>query len=344
MKELLGWGASVKDKDKEGFTALCWAAKYGADDAVRALLDGGADVNAANMGGFTPLQLATLANQTDTVRLLLDRGASATVKNSAGESAWTFARVRSIRIMRMVASAVQAEPDSSAAASLSPTATSPAGAFQPASVLERTLSASRTTFGKASGPSGGPRLERVASQNDHSLTPSYNDVVSHLDSVWGACGLGGFTLTVTWPGEKEGTEGRAVDATPTINQLASTLHSLALRDLAAYDEFVSDTEAHRSRALEAAQSEEQHLAAQRAALAITRQRSKAAHSVEDAQFDLEEAQIHYESARKAAQACAAGSEAARSAQEEAESKAAWVERKKAGLEAAKIQLAAAEKL
>jgi ankyrin repeat protein len=58
-----------------GNTALNWAARYGNEAAVAALLDGRADANAANADGYTPLATATHEGHVGIVRRLLAAGA-----------------------------------------------------------------------------------------------------------------------------------------------------------------------------------------------------------------------------------------------------------------------------
>jgi len=61
VKLLLEAGASAKDKNLSGRTALHYAAQRGADlEVVRVLIEAGADVNAKDDKGMTALQFATL--------------------------------------------------------------------------------------------------------------------------------------------------------------------------------------------------------------------------------------------------------------------------------------------
>jgi hypothetical protein len=60
VKLLLAAGASVKDKDLRGETALHYAAGQGNPDVVKALIDAGADVNAKDDNERSVLKLAKL--------------------------------------------------------------------------------------------------------------------------------------------------------------------------------------------------------------------------------------------------------------------------------------------
>lgn len=60
VKLLLNAGASVKDKDITGKTALYWAAQQADPEVVRALIEAGADVNAKDDKGMSALQLAKM--------------------------------------------------------------------------------------------------------------------------------------------------------------------------------------------------------------------------------------------------------------------------------------------
>jgi ankyrin repeat protein len=65
VKLLLGAGASVKDKDLSGRTALHYATQRADPEVVRVLIEAGADVNAKDDKGMTALQLANLQLQSD---------------------------------------------------------------------------------------------------------------------------------------------------------------------------------------------------------------------------------------------------------------------------------------
>ena len=73
--QLLASGVAADERDPSGLTALMWAARTGAIDAMKALLDGGADPNARDVrNGWTPLFHAIHKHQVEAVRLLLERG------------------------------------------------------------------------------------------------------------------------------------------------------------------------------------------------------------------------------------------------------------------------------
>jgi len=73
--QLLASGIAVDERDPSGLTALMWAARTGAIDAMKALLDGGADPNVRDVrNGWTPLFHAIHTHQVEAVRLLLERG------------------------------------------------------------------------------------------------------------------------------------------------------------------------------------------------------------------------------------------------------------------------------
>jgi ankyrin repeat protein/tRNA A-37 threonylcarbamoyl transferase component Bud32 len=70
VKLLLDKGADVNAKDREGRTALMWAASSGNVDIVKILLDAGADISAKNEDGETALMLAQRNKQVDTMKIL----------------------------------------------------------------------------------------------------------------------------------------------------------------------------------------------------------------------------------------------------------------------------------
>ena len=77
MNTLLEKGADVNAKDKEGMTALIWAASHGQLDILNTLLDNGANVTDRHISGLTALGIAKIngANQ-DVIKLLKKHGAT----------------------------------------------------------------------------------------------------------------------------------------------------------------------------------------------------------------------------------------------------------------------------
>lgn len=78
-------GGHTPDEGGDALTALMWAARNGALDAINALLDAGADIDRhAGRNGWTALQHAIHAREIDAVRLLLDRGADPNASDHDG--------------------------------------------------------------------------------------------------------------------------------------------------------------------------------------------------------------------------------------------------------------------
>jgi len=72
---LLQHGADPNAKDKNGMSALAYAAYLGNADVVKALLEKGADVDSKDNSGGTPLLGACMKGNDDISRLLLEKGA-----------------------------------------------------------------------------------------------------------------------------------------------------------------------------------------------------------------------------------------------------------------------------
>lgn len=84
VRQLLAEGHGADERDAGGLTALMWAARSGAVDAMTALLDAGADPNARDhRNGWTPLIHAIHKQNLDAVRLLLERGADPNIRTEA---------------------------------------------------------------------------------------------------------------------------------------------------------------------------------------------------------------------------------------------------------------------
>jgi len=79
VRQLLADGHGADQRDARGFTALMWASRSGAVDAMTVLLDAGADPNLGR-DGWTPLVPAIHKQHPDAVRLLLERGADPNVR------------------------------------------------------------------------------------------------------------------------------------------------------------------------------------------------------------------------------------------------------------------------
>jgi len=79
VEYLLGHGADVNVKEKDGHFCLYMVARFGYVDIARLLLDHGADVNMMDNDKRTALTEACLLAQLDIVRLLLSRGAQVNI-------------------------------------------------------------------------------------------------------------------------------------------------------------------------------------------------------------------------------------------------------------------------
>jgi len=84
---LIDRGASVKFHDKLGNTPLHWAADRGNSELVSLLLAAKAPVNEENKQGITPLMMAAGRGQVAVVRLLLKSGADVGKRDFTGQDA-----------------------------------------------------------------------------------------------------------------------------------------------------------------------------------------------------------------------------------------------------------------
>lgn len=91
VEAILGAGSSAPPQhveldsaDKDGWTALHYAADQGHTTVVSRLLDEGASVNSRDANKRTPLHLTALAGHADVCKVLLANGASKSAKNIAG--------------------------------------------------------------------------------------------------------------------------------------------------------------------------------------------------------------------------------------------------------------------
>jgi ankyrin repeat protein len=82
----------VSSTNREGWTALHYAAAYDHKDVAELLLASKADVNARTERGFTPLHVAVYYGQRDLVALLLAHGASVNAATNQGVTAMHSAK------------------------------------------------------------------------------------------------------------------------------------------------------------------------------------------------------------------------------------------------------------
>jgi hypothetical protein len=86
VRRLLGDGHPPDDADESGLTALMWAARANALEAMTVLLDAGADPNARDrQQHWTPLLHAVHKRHVDAIELLLERGADPNAVESDGQ-------------------------------------------------------------------------------------------------------------------------------------------------------------------------------------------------------------------------------------------------------------------
>ncbi|MEA5098260.1 MAG: ankyrin repeat domain-containing protein [Burkholderiaceae bacterium] len=88
VKALLERGVEV---NRDGWTALHYAAAKGNNEIVQLLLDQQAEIDAESPSQITPLMMAAQAGHIYTVKLLYDAGADITLEDEHGRTAITFA-------------------------------------------------------------------------------------------------------------------------------------------------------------------------------------------------------------------------------------------------------------
>ena len=88
---LLGEGAKVDSRDRNGDSALNMAAAKGNAEFADALVKAGADVNLANLSGVTPLMGAGFAGKADIVKKLIAAGAKIEPLDRVKKNAATYA-------------------------------------------------------------------------------------------------------------------------------------------------------------------------------------------------------------------------------------------------------------
>jgi len=87
LKELLGQGVNVDDKDDEGRTGFHFACGYGEMECIKFFLENGADINCSDNNKNTAMHYAAGYGQEEAVKILLEKKADLSLKNEDGNTA-----------------------------------------------------------------------------------------------------------------------------------------------------------------------------------------------------------------------------------------------------------------
>ena len=115
VKALLERGANVNAQDKQGWTALMYAAQNECIEVVKVLLDSNADVNEQNAHGWTALMNAAFCGHVDftgVIRELLEQSADVNLQNTDGRKAIDYAhgKKKEMILLNAQADKVSSEP------------------------------------------------------------------------------------------------------------------------------------------------------------------------------------------------------------------------------------------
>ena len=90
-KILIDEGVDVGVQDKDGWTALHYAALEGCIDIAKILIEKGADVGVQDKNGTTALHGAARREHADVAKILIENGADVNVKDNNGRTAQDIA-------------------------------------------------------------------------------------------------------------------------------------------------------------------------------------------------------------------------------------------------------------
>ena len=92
VKQLLEQGADIETRNKQGWTALMFAAANGHTKLCKFLLEHNANIEARTPKGSTPLMLAAMYDKDRTAEALMAHGARIDARNDNGDSAYDIAK------------------------------------------------------------------------------------------------------------------------------------------------------------------------------------------------------------------------------------------------------------
>lgn len=85
VKKALEDGADVNAKNKNSYSPLHFAARWGNTDIATMLIEKGADVNVrVGVNGITPLHRAAIYENKETAKLLMEKGADVNARDENG--------------------------------------------------------------------------------------------------------------------------------------------------------------------------------------------------------------------------------------------------------------------
>jgi ankyrin repeat protein len=171
LRQLLADGHPPDEPDADGLTALMWAARTGAIDAMAALLDAGADPNGRDRRNrWTPLLHAVHTRQIDAVRLLLERGADPDARTASHTALMMAAADPDPAMVRLL---LQHGADPHARGTGGATALSEAVSGGALSDIDRPLT-------------GGCHPATVRALKDHDPSLDLPDTIAGRHSIWWA--------------------------------------------------------------------------------------------------------------------------------------------------------------
>jgi len=91
QKPLSEFYKNVNRKDKNGLTALHYAAFYNMDGVIKKLIDSGADIDSIDKSKRTPLMVAAKNGSVESVVELLEKGANKDLKDNSKKTAYLYA-------------------------------------------------------------------------------------------------------------------------------------------------------------------------------------------------------------------------------------------------------------